>query len=195
MKKILKQKNKINRGFTLMETLVAIAIFTVSILALMEVLSQGISNTNYAKVKAEASYLAQEGVEYVRNIRDTFVLYDPVDSQTGWASFVNKITNSGCRSNNGCYFDSQTLNYSNPSQPITNITMTGCGNPSCPELLYNSTTGKYGYSSGDNSGFIRQIKLDKISNDEMKITSTVYWTQASGNYSIIFSENLFNWVE
>jgi hypothetical protein len=31
--------------------------------------------------------------------------------------------------------------------------------------------------------------------DEVRILSTVSWTQGSGSYSVTFSENLFNWVE
>lgn len=78
----IKQKN---RAFTLVETLVAISIFSVSILGLMSVLASGISNTNYAKQKTMASYLAQEGIEYVRNLRDNAILYQ--QGAGGWNSF------------------------------------------------------------------------------------------------------------
>jgi len=44
----LQQKNK---GFTLVETLVAISIFVVSLLALMVVLGSSVSSTSYAKNK------------------------------------------------------------------------------------------------------------------------------------------------
>ncbi|MEK7219403.1 MAG: prepilin-type N-terminal cleavage/methylation domain-containing protein, partial [Patescibacteria group bacterium] len=93
MKKIFQQKHK---GFTLIETLIAISIFTVSILALMSVLGQGISNTNYAKQKIIASYLAQEGIEYMRNMRDNDVLYTQITGKN-WGSFKSKLApcNSG----------------------------------------------------------------------------------------------------
>ncbi|MFH1201091.1 MAG: prepilin-type N-terminal cleavage/methylation domain-containing protein [bacterium] len=73
-------------GFTLVETLVAVSIFSMSILGLMSILASGISDTNYVKQKIAASYLAQEGIEYVRNIRDTNVI-SAVDGQTGWNTF------------------------------------------------------------------------------------------------------------
>ena len=96
MKKLFKQKNKAftrtpklgvtpkGGGFTLVETLVAISIFSVSILGIMSVLASGISHANYAKQKMIALYLAQEGIEYARNIRDTKVLFSV---NNGWGEF------------------------------------------------------------------------------------------------------------
>lgn len=195
MKIVFKQNNN-SKGFTLVETLVAISIFTISIIALLSVLSQGISNTNYAKQKIIASYLAQEGIEYMRNLRDTFVLFDASGAQVGWDAFNTKIApvaNTLCASATGCYFDDQGLDYVNHSQPMIDITLTACG-VDCPYLLYNENTGKYGYASGISTDFIRKINVIQTSN-QTKISSTVYWTQGSGVHNISFSESLFNWVE
>ena len=74
-------------GFTLVETLIAISIFSMTIVTMMSVLGSGISDTNYAKTKIEAEYLAQEGIEYVRNMRDNYVLYTDATGLT-WDSFV-----------------------------------------------------------------------------------------------------------
>jgi Tfp pilus assembly protein PilV len=121
---------------------VAISIFTVSLIGLMSVLASGITDTSYAKQKIQATYLAQEGIEYVRNMRDTSVLYS-TDSQTGWNNFNN-------------------------------------ADKSYPTAV---------------PGFTRTIQAIPVSQDEVKISSTVSWRQGSGNYSITFSENLFNWVQ
>jgi len=191
----IKKFRPINKGFTLIETLVAISIFTMSILALLSLLAQGISDTNYAKKKIIAAYLAQEGVEYIRNMRDTFVLYDPIDSQNGWNGFSNKLISNSCQNNNGCYFDDQNLDYTAQDRPmVLGLAVTACG-ASCPPLLYDSSLGKYGYTMGVNPGFTRKIAISQISSNEIKIFSTVYWTQGSGNYSLVFSESLFNWIE
>ena len=200
MKKFFKQKNK---GFTLIETLVAVSIFTLSIIALLVVLTQGIADNNYAKRKIIAGYLAQEGIEYMRNMRDTFVLYDPTDSQTGWNAFNTKIaggvfpSGSVCAqaSGDGCYFgDLIASDYTNPLQPMAGLAVTTCTGD-CASLLYDETTGKYGYLSGEDSGYIRQVVVNQISANENRVSSTVYWTQGSGSYNITFSENLFNWIE
>ncbi|KKP78449.1 MAG: hypothetical protein UR77_C0002G0001, partial [Candidatus Nomurabacteria bacterium GW2011_GWC2_35_35] len=106
MIKSLKQKNK---GFTLVETLVAISIFSLSIIATMSVLGSGISDTGYAKKKMIAGYLAQEGIEYVRNMRDTSVLYHPGGSQAGWNAFMGQMAPCDITNNpsKACYFDDQ----------------------------------------------------------------------------------------
>ena len=189
-----KIKNKNKRGFTLVETLVAITIFSTSILALLSILTGGIANTNYSKKKIIGAYLAQEGIEYLRNMRDTFVLYDAASSQAGWTAFNTKLTNASCGAANGCYFNDQNLDYTNNSQPMAGIAVSACG-ASCPSLLYDSASGKYGYATGVSSGYIRKTRIIQVSANETKILSTISWTQGSGTYSIVFSESLFNWIE
>lgn len=63
---------KLNKGFTLIETMTALLIFSASIVTLIVATRQGFVDTGYAKNKFIASYLAQEGVERVRNSRDSF---------------------------------------------------------------------------------------------------------------------------
>ncbi len=178
-----------------METMIAIAIFSISIIAVMSVLSDGVSDTTYAKKKILAAYLAQEGIEYARNIRDTYVLYSATGT-IGWNAFNAKMIGPGalCDQPNGCYLDDRDINYSNQVQPMTGIYVVACG-PTCAPLLYDSTTGKYNYGSGVNSGFVRKISTVQFSSGETKVFSTVSWTQGSGTYRLTFSENLFNWVE
>ena len=176
---------KLQKGFTLLEVLVAISIFTVSTLALLSVLSQGISSTTYAKRKIVASYLAQEGIEYVRNLRDTLVL-SGVDSQTGWNTFKTDNISTKCVS--GCYWDDDLSDHLVP-----------CSSPAlCPNMTYDEAVGIYGYNlSWADSGYNRVITFEILvsSPDEVKIYSTVEWNQGSGSQSITFSDILFNWIE
>lgn len=191
---MIRFKNKFQRGFTLVEALVAVSIFSISVVVLMVILGKGISDTGYAKRKMTAEYLAQEGIEYIRNIRDTYVLYSATASD-GWIAFNNKLLGASCDTPahpNGCYFGDLS-DFSNSSQ-TTALAMTPCG-ATCPALLYDSTNGKYNYTTGASSGFIRKITTSHLNADETKIYSTVYWTQGSGSYNITFSENLSNWVE
>lgn len=182
-------KNK-KGGFTLVEALVGISIFSIALITLMVSLGDGIADTNYAKRKTTAIYLAQEGAETMRNLRDTYMLYN---AGTGWASFQTKLNNAGCMNANGCYFNDAGLNYSNPAQPITSLTMTACGS-SCPTMLYDNSTGRYNYTAGSSSGFIRRIRATVVTANEIRISSTTFWPQGSGVYQMTFTDNLFNWI-
>ncbi|MFZ3011458.1 MAG: prepilin-type N-terminal cleavage/methylation domain-containing protein [Minisyncoccia bacterium] len=181
--KLFFKKNKKGRGekgFTLVETLVAISIFTVSILGLLSVLSKGISDTGYAKKKTVAGYLAQEGIEYIRNMRDTNALYT---LPGGWNNFKTKI--SSCTLANRCGFDVTLF----PQNVFV------CTTHSNQCKLYEQN-GNYNTNSiGVDSGFVRTVYMETVSADNIKIFSTVSWTQGSGQYDVTFSENLFNWTE
>ncbi len=191
MKKIFSKFANKKDGYTLVEMLVAISIFTTSVLGVLVILAGGIADTGYAKQKMGAAYLAQEGVEYVRNMRDTFMIYS-ADPNQGWNDFKAYLSN--CESPDGCFFDPDDLDFNNLDKPITQISIYACGG-NCQEIKYDSASGVYGYTVGENSGFIRKIEMDQISANEVKIISTVFWTQGSGDYNVSFSDNFFNWIE
>lgn len=184
---------KLNSAFTLVETLVAVAIFSLAVLALMVVLSDSVTSTSYAKKKIIATYLAQEGIEYFRNVRDTYVLYQAAN-MNGWDEFRLKVDACNVTTTEGCYFDDQGLDFLETDQPITGIAINECTGD-CPYLLHDAVTGKYNYLAGEPTDFSRKMLITNITDDEMRILSTVSWTQGSGEYQISFSENLFNWTK
>lgn len=61
---------KKNRGFSLVEVLIACMIISTTSIALMSASSKGIELSNKALRQAQASGLTEEGVEAVRSIRD-----------------------------------------------------------------------------------------------------------------------------
>ncbi|HEY4714947.1 MAG TPA: prepilin-type N-terminal cleavage/methylation domain-containing protein [Candidatus Paceibacterota bacterium] len=192
MKKFLQPTTynlKATQGFTLIETLVALAIFSTSIVALISVTGSGVANTNYAKNKFIASYLAQEGVELVRNIRDTnSLLLGP------WADFLGGSDGTKgvgkCISLIGCDIDPKTL------------TVSPCPNQNGCPLFYDYTDtgdGFYTYPTGATSSpFTRKITVTDVaqpSSEEVNITSTVSWNQGGATHRTSYSENLLNWIQ
>ena len=171
IKFILSQQGKQNKknGFTLIETLVAVSIFTMSIMALLVVLTQGIANNNYAKKKILASYLAQEGI------------YTGVPGNS-WNGFKAKL--APCNPGNGCRFDT-----------VFPHVVVVCNDPNNCKLYESNGSYSTNPIGGADSGFVRKIWMTTVNVDEVKIFSDVSWTQGSGSYSITFSENLFNWIE
>ncbi len=199
---LFKQKNiysKKNKGFTLVETLIAILVFSLTLTVIFGVLSNGISNLDFSKRKILAQYLAQEGIEYVRNFRDTEVLFFvPSDPQSGWQDFIEK-THDCSLNNGGCYIDNSGIDFLNIHMPIAQITFPLCGGDgmNCTHLLYHSSTGKYDYrDGGEDSGFVRRIRfvLDS-SKQEVKVTSTVSWLQNGTMRTAFSEEGLYNWIE
>ncbi|MBI5139348.1 prepilin-type N-terminal cleavage/methylation domain-containing protein [Candidatus Nomurabacteria bacterium] len=204
MKFFLRKFNKSNRGFTFVETLVALSIFTLSVLAMISVLSRGIADTGYVKRKMIASYLAQEGVEYIRNLRDTYVLFNVGSPQEGWNTFQSRLTSdagANCDDlSKGCYFDDQPVSYSDDSQPILDMTIAPCNDSRCSSavIYYQPLKSEYSYDSSGagtvDSGFRRSIKITVVNANEMKVEATVFWTESSGNQQTISSGTLFNWI-
>jgi prepilin-type N-terminal cleavage/methylation domain-containing protein len=81
MKKIILQKNK---GFTLLETLIAIFVMAVAFTSLLSLMTTTMFSARYANNEITATYLAQEAVDYIRNDRDTTAF------QGGnWNDFIN----------------------------------------------------------------------------------------------------------
>lgn len=172
-------------GFTLVETLVALSIFTFSIIGLISMTASGINNTNYAKNKVTAAWLASEGVEMVRNIRDTTVL----GSATGWSEFLSgPIATCMPANGSGCMIDAK------------NLAVSVCGGSAiggCDPLRRTSTGSAvryFDYSGSEVTGFTRTIVVTQLSPDEIQIDSTVSWPQGTGpDKEVSVRENLFNW--
>ena len=179
-------KLKAIRGFTLIETLVSLAIFSASIVALISVTASGVANTNFAKNKLTASYLAQEGVEMVRNIRDSNSLLG--GNGIPWVPFTTSVFSS-CTPPNGCKIE--------PSANPLVATICQVTNGYGCQLNYNSS-GFYTYTTGSTaSPFSRLITVQDAldGNNEVKVISTVSWNQGSSPKSVTYSENLFDWIQ
>ena len=190
------KKNIKTEGFTLIETMVALFIFSVSILTVMSVLSGGISGINYSKNKMVAGYLSQEGIEYFRNMRDTFMLYS-TDKNKAWPDFIAKLQKSGCIVGE-CYFDNDENNILiNDYMPISGITIFPCsGDCIDSNFFYDSQSGKYNINKvGNETSFSRKIQIEKLDEDNIKITSKVTFNKGSTVDVTSLSENLSNWIE
>lgn len=66
---IFHQKNTI-KGFSLVEVLIACAVISISIIALMSASTKGIQLSNEALRQTQANLLLEEGAEAVKSIRD-----------------------------------------------------------------------------------------------------------------------------
>lgn len=171
--------NKYQRGFTIVESLVAISILVVSVIGAMSAIQSGISSYIFSKDQITAFYLAQEGFEQIRNIRDENNLSD--------LNWLNGIAEN---SDDPCYFGEACT-----VSPIEETNATRCSAPgSCPVLHQDTATGFFGYnSSWPESIFRREIELSSVNANEISVTVTVYWSKGILNRQFKVRENILNW--
>lgn len=183
LKKHIKAEDK--SGFTLVETLVAISIFSLSVLSVMAFMSQSPVDTRYAENKMRSAYLAQEGIEYLRNMRDNYILFTSSNSLV-WSNFVSKV--SSCAAGSECGVNVSLA----PTDP--NSIFLCSSDPNQCKLYVDGGNYNNG-GSGVDSGLVRKISVQSINQNEMKVFSTVSFNISGRSYSVTFSEVLFNWTE
>jgi len=172
-----------SRGFTLIETLVAVTFLTVAIVAPMSLITKSLSTTYYARDQITASYLAQEAIESIRYVRDNNILASVRGTRTPTFDGIPV----------GRPFIVDTFSNSIDDDPCNNSTNT------CPPLQLDPTKTFYGYGLGwDNTRFTRTVRAEFVDGnpDEMRIQVTVSWT--SGSFkprSFTMSENLYRWID
>ncbi len=178
---------KKQKGFTLVETLVALSIFSSAIVGMIVITSQGINDTVYAKNKLIATALSQEGIEVVRNIRDSSLLADPT-GLNGWTDFLATI--SDCTTG-ACTIDPLY-------QDIASLNISECASPEDCHLKRDTSLSSYGYyetqGAGNESPYMRTIEINELDPNTVEIVCTVSWLQGSGGLKEVVSrEHLMNW--
>lgn len=166
-----KIKKTRNKGFTLIEAIIAIAILTVSIAGPITIASRGIASAVFARDQITAFYLAQEAIEFIRNKRDENNL-----KGNGWTDGLEN-----CLNGKVCAIDSK------------NNKINECIGGICPVLKYNDSTAFYSYDSGKDSNFTREIRIATVNVEEIAITTTLSWPSSSIAKSFTVKEHILNW--
>jgi len=188
-------KNISSRGFTLIETLVAVMILATAIAGPLSIASRALNTSIVAKDQITAFFLAQDAVEYVRFVRDTNTL-SGADWLTGAGGSTAGIDLTPCISTvnaNGCYVDSTMAVVGQGDVP------TACDSGSgCPALYYDNDNSRFTYNSGGSnvvrSVFTRSVVLTNISATEQLLTVTVSWSDlGSVTRTVRVNENIFKW--
>ncbi len=158
------------KGFTLIETLVAVTVLTLAVAGPFNALRGALVNSYIARDQLVATSLAQEGIEYVRSVRDANYL-----ATATWLTGLN-----ACQPG-PCVVDT-ALN-----------TISGTVAP-----LYISTSGLY--SQANSSGakvsiYTRTVTITPLAGGtEAKVSVTVSWVTRGTTYSTTVSENIRDWL-
>jgi prepilin-type N-terminal cleavage/methylation domain-containing protein len=187
------------KGFTLVETLVAISLLSFSIVAPMLLTVQSLSSAYYSRDEITAYYLAQEGIEEVHQIRDGQILQIAETSNSSGINLFGPIP-----LNQDFTIDARQ---SNPQDAITECSLEPGG--VCLPLETDGTL--YGYYSPtlDNcsglggsgwtcTNFTRTLHASFVggNQDELRVQVTITWhTGAYSTRSFSLSEDLYRWVQ
>jgi prepilin-type N-terminal cleavage/methylation domain-containing protein len=133
-----------NKGFSLIEVLLSVFIITVAVLGLYNGVSYSFNSIEKAKNKLIATYLAEEGIELVKNIRDINFSTENTEWNDGF---------SACE--NGCRIDMNGTIEDGPNLPL------------------NISNGFYSYEAGEPTIFSREITIKKEGEYKVKVSSRV----------------------
>ncbi len=179
------RKDNAQSGFTLIETLVAVAILMLAIAGPLTIATKGLTSSVYSRDQLVASYLAQEAIEFVRNARDENVLKGGASHWMDGA-VTGGIPLTDCMGSGSCRID---VYASLPSDWVN-----PCPGAGCPPLNYNSSAGYYTYGSGDTTPFNRLVTIRDIpSTGEVRVTAIVSWSSGIFSRTIRVEEYLSNW--
>ena len=169
----------VKNSFTLLEVILAITILTLAVGGSFILIQQTVGSVSQVQSRLIASYLLQEGIEIIKNIRDS-----------NWLK--------GNDFDNGLDAGDREVDYNDAA-------LTFCSFP-CDynnNLRFLKIDGQfYNYSEGTDTRFKRKITIsDKVDLDDppdgkfdkFKVSVEVFWKDRGKIYSIKSQEFLYNW--
>ncbi len=163
----------LSNGFTLLEVIVAIFVVSVGIGGVLAFLQQTVFSFSIPSNQLVASYLAQEGVEIVRNIRDTNYVRIARGGGGNWDDGLG-----GCPGDEyqGDYLDATLQCFNGGS--------------------LNRSGNSYVHGSGTPTLFARKITVAPQGSgpDWFAINVEVSWTEKGKTHSFVVDSELYNWT-
>ena len=188
---------KFGAGFTLLETIVALAIITAAAVGPVVLITRGILSFGFSKNKLIALNLAQEGIELVREFRENNVICDQLNGNPPY-DWMKHAVGGGSINNEELEADISTTDPIDCSASI--IQTPHFSNNADTKLHLNPATGIYGYTGSQITIFTRKINIDKPSADggipanaQRDITSTVSWIERNIAREVKLKERLYDW--
>lgn len=165
-------KNKLQKSFTLLETVVALGILALGIGGLFVSLQDIEMNFGYAKGYMIAAYLNQEAVEFLRNIKDSNI-YEPNPADEAYDNGIINNDPDYYRIDSSASDQTGLISISNNDIETkcfsSNLNLDNCYEISAiPEINIRGTAPYYYYGSNDDTkaNIKRIVKVQKVSGSD-----------------------------
>ncbi len=168
-----------NRAFTIVETLVAVAVLMIAVAGPLTIANKGLKSALIARNEVIASYLAQDALEVAKFIRDNDYLQDSTSWLLGDAGNIKQ-----CTSSSKCTIDV------NPSSLAITVGTSGS------DLLFLTGEGKYTHSASvpnTQTIFHRQLWLETadVNGPEYEIVVNVSWPESGTTFTHVLRSTIF----
>ncbi|MBI3634051.1 MAG: type II secretion system protein [Candidatus Yonathbacteria bacterium] len=170
------------KGFTLLETLVAISILLIAVVAPLSTIGGSLSSIFTARDQMIAVNFAQEGIEMVRQKRDSNMLNVWKNGVGSWGDNLSAgeyLIDATNLKGNGALLSCATSCDVGDKKSIRQDQGTG--------LFYQTTSA----SPGENTQFTRSVKIEDVSSVEKTVTSTVIWSVGGVTKKVEVKESMF----
>jgi Tfp pilus assembly protein PilV len=171
-------------GFTIVETLVAVAILMIAIAGPLTIVNKSLRAAMEAQDQVTAAYLAQDVIEYIENVRD--------NNMISGRTWLDKI--SDCTESSYCSLNTLTGN-PNASGPALGAGIAACSS-SC--RLYLSAAGYSPDNTGTATKYSRYFYIVPNKNNpshEVKIIVMVKWTNGSVESVVTYEAEIFEIIK
>lgn len=181
---------KKNQGFSFIELLLSVFIISIGVLAGVAVIQKSTSFTSLSVSRRQAYLLAKEGIEVIRNIRDTSWLNgeDPFVVRQSGGSIVWPPDHIGV--------------LVSPPGPFSGTVYLDCFSEEFPDS--NCTNRPYLAFDGEflrcsaKGKFKREVTLTfsgqkGTSFAQISVASKVEWTEGGSSHEVLLYQTLYNW--
>ena len=170
---------KRQKGFTLVEVLIAITVLIIGILSGFILITRALYNVAVIKDRLTASFLAQEGIELTRQIRDSNFLRILSEESADWRDELG----------DGTYIIESRVDSEE------SIKLVSIAEDEDHLFLYNDILKIYNYSDGEPTNFNRKIKITTISDDEICVEAIMQWKTKRIDFDLTVEDHLYNWMK
>ncbi len=162
----------------IVELMVALGVVTMGVMAMVALLARSLSLNRVVADQYTATYLASEGIEVVKNIIDHNVIRALSGEPVAWNDNIE----------NGMY----EVEYDTDENGCcVNDIASGAER----KLLFDSDTGFFGYGAGAGTSFTRLVRITRVGDNELNVSSVVNWTtRGGGSFSVELEDHFFNWA-